>query len=104
MLYSSLGALAVTLNGNQLLGLYRSAVPFVKVGPNDYLIGTQVKKVTVQRGQAQVKEANRYVSLLEYLHRNAQAEFILLLEKMQTTSQPLSDVVMGLLERQGAQR
>ena len=41
----------MSMKGSQLLGLYRGAIPIVKVGPNDYLVGTTTKKVTVQKGQ-----------------------------------------------------
>ena len=72
----SLGELATQMKGSQLLGLYRGAIPIVKVGPNDYLVGTTTKKVTVQKGQPQVKYEKRYITLLEYLHRCAREEFL----------------------------
>ena len=72
----TLGELATQMKGSQLLGLYRGAIPIVKVGPNDYLFGTTTKKVTVQKGQPQVRHEKRYISLLEYLHRCAREEFL----------------------------
>lgn len=84
--------------------MFRVGLPFVKVGPNDYLIGGKNKKVTVTRGQPQVKHENSYVGLEEYLHRQSKAEFIEILQKMQRTECSLHEAIEDLLERYGAQR
>lgn len=84
--------------------LCQLALPVVKVGGNDYLIGTTVKKVTLQKGQALVKEASSYLGLKEYIKLCAHEEFKALQQKMRADDLSLEDAVLALLERYGSQR
>ena len=63
-----------------------------------------MKKVTVQRGQPLVKDTSTgsYLSLLEFLNKRAQAEFMSILSTMSREERTLAEVVLALIERQGA--
>ena len=53
----------------QVEPVFMNIMPIAKLGSSNYLLGTQCRKVNVQKGQLQVKTETGYTSLIEYLEK-----------------------------------
>ena len=80
----------------QLVGVF---MPIAKLKKeNSYLIGTEVKQLTVKNDNCMVRVGGGYVTIKEYYNRYATKQCVQLFQKLQSQEQTFNQVVLDLLE------
>ena len=74
-----------------------SIMPICRLGSNNYLLGTESRKINVQKGQLQVKTEQGFTSLIEYLDNAAQIECLKLRRIIEDEDITLAEAILQLL-------
>ena len=74
-----------------------SIMPICKLGSNNYLLGTEHRKIHVQKSQLMVKTEAGFTSLIEYLDNSAQLECLKLKRITEEEGITLAEAILQLL-------
>ena len=74
-------------------------MPFVKLAPNKYLVGTEIRSIQIKGRGVLVRTGGGYMYLSEYLTHYAKSEGLKLGLMMLKLRQNYQKVVIGLLKK-----